>query len=318
MPERIHAQRAPTRGPQAPSAGPPLAQAIQGASGGRTLDTGARHHLEGAFGHSFGHVRIHADAEADQLADAVDARAFTTGSDIFFRAGAYDPNSPQGLHLLAHESAHTLQQARGPVSGTPGPEGVSVSNRNDGFERAAREAADRAVTGVGGSLWDSVMPSATSAGSHMDSLVVQREDPQEGFHLDTLPPTLHYGQHLLGGGLDLHGGLGGLGADYTRGPLAASAGLSFGGQGTASVGYGAPLMPWMMDVQHDLGQGAAGMNSVMNGGGLMPNLGNLGGFGALGDVAGAGAPSPYSWGVGLQGQVSSDEQRIMAGLRLNF
>jgi len=51
-------------------------------------------------------VRIHADGEADLLNRGVAAIAFTVGSDIFFRAGFYQPQSAAGQHLLAHELTH--------------------------------------------------------------------------------------------------------------------------------------------------------------------------------------------------------------------
>jgi hypothetical protein len=117
--------------------------------GGQPLDSTARSLLEPHFGHDFGQIRVHADGEADNLARSVDAVAFAAGQDVFFRAGRYDPESPAGLHLLAHEVAHTAQQAAGPVSGTRIAENVTVSDPADEFEQAAHEAADAALAGAG-------------------------------------------------------------------------------------------------------------------------------------------------------------------------
>jgi hypothetical protein len=66
--------------------------------------------MEPLFGHDFSRVRIHADAQADEAAYAMDAKAFTVGSHIVFAAGRYAPHTAEGQHLLAHELAHTLQQ----------------------------------------------------------------------------------------------------------------------------------------------------------------------------------------------------------------
>jgi hypothetical protein len=115
------------------------------AGGGRPLEQGVQRRLEAGLGADLSGVRVHADGEADHLSRAVQAVAFTTGSHMFFRAGTYNPSTPQGLHLVAHEAAHTVQQARGPVSGRPWPGGVSVSDPGDRFERAAETAA-RQVT----------------------------------------------------------------------------------------------------------------------------------------------------------------------------
>jgi len=59
-------------------------------------------------------VRLHADQKADRLATALEARAFTAGSDIFFRRGEYSPGSAEGRHVLSHELAHV---ARGDAAG---------------------------------------------------------------------------------------------------------------------------------------------------------------------------------------------------------
>ena len=76
------------------------------------LEISARSHLERSLGADLSGVRIHSDAQADHLARSTDALAFTTGRDIFFRSGAYDPQSPSGMWLLAHEATHIVQQQR--------------------------------------------------------------------------------------------------------------------------------------------------------------------------------------------------------------
>jgi hypothetical protein len=58
-------------------------------------------------------VRVHADAGADALNQALQARAFTSGQDVFFRRGAYNPSTSSGRELLAHELTHVVQQADG-------------------------------------------------------------------------------------------------------------------------------------------------------------------------------------------------------------
>ncbi len=82
----------------------------QSRSGGAPLDASTRSKFEGAMGADLSGVRIHKDANADQLNRQVSAKAFTTGQDVFFSAGTYQPDSSAGQHLLAHELAHTVQQ----------------------------------------------------------------------------------------------------------------------------------------------------------------------------------------------------------------
>jgi len=63
-----------------------------------------------SLGSEFGSVRVHTDDQADALAERIQARAFTTGPDIFFRKGAYSPSTPAGKQTLKHELAHVVQQ----------------------------------------------------------------------------------------------------------------------------------------------------------------------------------------------------------------
>jgi hypothetical protein len=69
-----------------------------------------RRFFEPRFGHNFGEVRIHDDAEAGEAAQAIGARAYTLRNHIAFASGAYDSTTTEGRRLLAHELTHTLQQ----------------------------------------------------------------------------------------------------------------------------------------------------------------------------------------------------------------
>jgi hypothetical protein len=97
-----------------------LRQAIGQARGsGRPVPAGLRGPMEQALGADFSRVRLHADAQADRFTRALQARAFTTGRDIFFRRGDYNPGSPRGRQLLAHELAHVVQQGGGTSNAAP-------------------------------------------------------------------------------------------------------------------------------------------------------------------------------------------------------
>jgi hypothetical protein len=79
-------------------------------TGGDHLPGPLRGGMEQSFGADFGGVRVHTGPQADTLNRKLNARAFTTGSDIFFRQGEYDPGSAGGQHLLAHELTHVIHQ----------------------------------------------------------------------------------------------------------------------------------------------------------------------------------------------------------------
>ncbi len=90
-------------------------------AGGRPLDPSTRHSMDARFGYDFSRVRIHDDASAAATSRHLDASAYTVGRDVVFGEGRFDPNSPAGRHLLAHELAHVVQQDRAGARTLGGP-----------------------------------------------------------------------------------------------------------------------------------------------------------------------------------------------------
>ena len=84
------------------------------ASSGKPLHESVRAKFEPGMDHDLTQVRIHADDKAAESADAVNALAYVVGDDVVFGRGQFQPGSPSGDRLLAHELAHTAQQERGP------------------------------------------------------------------------------------------------------------------------------------------------------------------------------------------------------------
>lgn len=80
-------------------------------SGGQPLPDDLRNRMEQSFGADFSGVRVNTDAQADNLNRALHSRAFTTGQDLFFKRGEYDPASRAGQEVIAHELTHVVQQA---------------------------------------------------------------------------------------------------------------------------------------------------------------------------------------------------------------
>ncbi|OYD98187.1 hypothetical protein CDG76_03175 [Nostoc sp. 'Peltigera membranacea cyanobiont' 210A] len=88
-----------------------LETSIQQARGnGQPLADDIKQPMEQGFGADFGSVRVHTDAQSNRLNESIQARAFTTGQDVFFRQGEYSPGSDAGKELLAHELTHVVQQ----------------------------------------------------------------------------------------------------------------------------------------------------------------------------------------------------------------
>jgi ribosomal protein S18 acetylase RimI-like enzyme len=88
--------------------------------GGKPLPEAVRAKMEAAFGADFSAVRVHVGPQASRIG----AVAFTTGNDLYFAPGQYQPESVQGQQLLGHELAHVIQQREGRVR-SPG-NGIAV------------------------------------------------------------------------------------------------------------------------------------------------------------------------------------------------
>ena len=125
--------------------GPDTSATQIGSSSGRPLDTGTRDVMGSRLGHDFNNVRVHDDGAAHRAAKSLNADAFTTGRDIYFSRGAYNPSSQAGQRLIAHELAHVAQQNQGAAGAKP--QGFSVSHPSDPLERQADAAADAVMRG---------------------------------------------------------------------------------------------------------------------------------------------------------------------------
>ncbi|MFN0148625.1 MAG: DUF4157 domain-containing protein [Dehalococcoidia bacterium] len=158
----------------------------QALGGGAPLDAPVRSLLEGSLGADLAQVRVHADERADHLAAALGADAFTAGADIFFRKGAYNTGIESGLRLLAHEAAHTVQQAGARAGGRP-PLAVRLSSPGDDAERAAERAAGRVIQGFQA---DSQRPRVSVHRLHSgEPVVIQRHASWEHRLLGDAPPA---------------------------------------------------------------------------------------------------------------------------------
>lgn len=111
--------------------------ALARSGGGMPLARHTRDTMENHFGERFDDVRIHDDSSAAEAARHVKAHAFTSGRDVYFGAGRYDPHSTGGQKLIAHELTHVLQQRRGVVP--PGMKSLNATAHDDVFEHEAEE-----------------------------------------------------------------------------------------------------------------------------------------------------------------------------------
>jgi hypothetical protein len=124
---------------------------------GHALPDAHKSTLAAGLGVSLDGVRLHTDSTAADLAGSVSARAFTVGSDIYFGAGNYQPETTDGYRLLAHEVTHVVQQSGTAVA--PAGSSLSVSSPDSPAELEAERVADRLVVGRDATALETAGPS---------------------------------------------------------------------------------------------------------------------------------------------------------------
>lgn len=100
-----------------------------------------------AYGASFSNVRVHTDAVAARMTNEHGATAFAVGEHVAFAPNAYQPNTPHGDALIAHELAHVVQQDN------LGPAAVQKKKIDDDSVEPAEVEADQAATGFMARVW---------------------------------------------------------------------------------------------------------------------------------------------------------------------
>ncbi len=122
---------------QASMEAPPIVHDVL-RSPGQPLDAASRTFMEPRFGYDFSRVRVHADSRAAKSAEAVNAQAYTVGSNIVFGSNRGGVGNLPHQRLLAHELAHVVQQGGRQPGGS-----LQVAPAND----SAEGAADQALSG---------------------------------------------------------------------------------------------------------------------------------------------------------------------------
>lgn len=101
---------------------------------GSELPPSVRAKMENAFHSDFSSVRVRTGPQAN----AIDAAAYTQGTNIHFAPGHYSPFTLAGQRLLGHELAHVVQQRQGRVKATTQAKGLPVND-----DRTLEHEADK-------------------------------------------------------------------------------------------------------------------------------------------------------------------------------
>jgi hypothetical protein len=144
----VQARALPGQTPTVPSRYETAVNALRG--GGSPLPAESRTFFEGRFGHDFSRVRIHTGPDAGRMARTFGARAFTIGRDMVFGTEQYQPATPAGQWLLAHELTHVVQQQEGAKQLSTGRIPIQHSGR------------DQVQGGFFGRLWSGIKKGAAA------------------------------------------------------------------------------------------------------------------------------------------------------------
>ncbi len=99
--------------------------------------------METAFNADFSNLSIHKNSIQ---AKSFGAQAFTSGNEVHFAPGYFNPHSNSGQELIGHELAHVVQQKEGRVSSTNEIEGQKFNTANS-LENEADHLGKKAASG---------------------------------------------------------------------------------------------------------------------------------------------------------------------------
>jgi hypothetical protein len=109
---------------------------------GRPLSQEVRNFYEPRFGYDFSNVKVHTNSNDAKSAQSVNALAYTSGNNIVFNDGQYNPGTDSGKKLLAHELTHVVQQQSNQVSKKIQRTRLHFYDFNDNFMRRGGYAAE--------------------------------------------------------------------------------------------------------------------------------------------------------------------------------
>ena len=113
---------------------------LKSSAAGSALPPNLNDDWSSKLGKDLSGVRVHNDANAHALSAGIGAKAFTQGQNIHFGAGHYQPNTPGGQQLLAHEVTHTVQQGQSGAAIQRQPDPEVLADITKRFDKEKTEA----------------------------------------------------------------------------------------------------------------------------------------------------------------------------------
>jgi hypothetical protein len=141
---RVDRRAQPAAGRAEPDALAAAMTHVTGCGSGERLPAQLAALMGARLGADLSAIRVHHDDAAHRAATALGAEAFTLGDHVYFARGCYQPESEQGLRLLAHEVAHAVQQrsvSRGGALEASMPDDLHEGDADAFAARMVREIA---------------------------------------------------------------------------------------------------------------------------------------------------------------------------------
>jgi hypothetical protein len=139
--ENLQAQFIQQRGDKIASdnTSPDLASGINSTRGsGQPLEPGLQRSTGQTMGADFGGMRVHPDAQSNQINESIQATALATEQDVFLGQGAYESENGGGQELLTHELPHGEQQMNQKVQRSHERNNQSIGEKHlDGIQKNA-------------------------------------------------------------------------------------------------------------------------------------------------------------------------------------
>ena len=169
---------APAQALRAPDGRETLASLEAELGPGQPLDGATAARMSGALGADLSAVRLHTGATAARKASDAGALAFAVGEHVVMGAGAPAAGTLEGDALLAHELAHTAQQAG--AASDPMARMMPIGDGSSTAEADADRAAAGALVALHGDVSARASMSDRVGAAFRSGLQLQRCDPPSG------------------------------------------------------------------------------------------------------------------------------------------
>lgn len=149
----------------------------RGALSGAPLAESDAAKLRSLTGRDVSKVRLHTDGASASSAASMGAHAYTSGTDIHFGKGEYDPSSAKGFELLAHEVTHAVQHPSGHDHAGEELVHAKLKGTKQALEDLGGRAKKSLLKSLKGSRWNELLSQLSSYEKYEDQYAALLANP---------------------------------------------------------------------------------------------------------------------------------------------